>query len=224
MAKQLSDFDLNKDNPFVARALPQIANAIVEKRVVAANKDESAILRGVTPDGELSGEAVFARYIATDSRQYTKMFNAGFRAFYDLKPASMKVVHYIMNHMKPNRDDVIILAEDVMSETGIKSKTTIYHALAELCNAEIIARGAFEVQFFVNPMVMFNGDAVEFSLRIVNSDKYHQDGDELVKRGGLKSTIKLMQQSGLLPENIDDDPRQLHLDMDGEDGQSIELR
>lgn len=224
--KNLTEFELNKDgNPFLNRALPQIANAIVEKRVVAANRDEGAILRGITPDGELSGEAIFARRVVKDGRGFTKMFNWGFTALYDLKPASIKVLHFIMNHMKPNRDDVIILPEEVMKETGIKAKSTIYAALGELCAAEVIARGSFDVQYYINPMVMFNGDTITFSLTVVNGDKrFHKDGDEEVKASGLKSTIKLLQDEGVLPKNLDEDPRQLHLDMDGEDGQSIELR
>lgn len=39
----------------------------------------------------------------------------------------------------------------------------IYKGLAELITAEIIARGPNEYVWFINPMIVFNGDRVTFA-------------------------------------------------------------
>ena len=40
--------------------------------------------------------------------------------------------------------------------------------MAELISAEIIARGRTEVFFYINPMVIFNGNRVTFAKTYVN--------------------------------------------------------
>lgn len=50
-----------------------------------------------------------------------------------------------------------------MEYTLYKSDKQIYKGLGELVNGEIIARGPNEYVWFVNPMVVFNGDRVSFA-------------------------------------------------------------
>lgn len=56
---KLSDFELNKENPFAKQALVNIGNAIVSKSVKTANKDEAAVLKAVDNNGEILGNSVF---------------------------------------------------------------------------------------------------------------------------------------------------------------------
>ncbi len=195
MGKLLSDFKLNTENPFAKYALVQIGRAIVSRKVLASNKDEGAILKAVDREGQILGNTVFMRNKTVDEEQFAKFFFAGFKAFFDLKPASIKVFGYILNQLKPNDDSFRFYVEECMAATGY-TKMTIYRALGELCAAEIIARGKDERDYYINPMVVFNGDRVTFATTFINKNypKYHTTS------GTLKGTIDVMSSDKVLPE------------------------
>ena len=165
--RKLSDFELNKENPFAKQALVNIGSALVSKSVKGTNKDESAILKAVDGNGEILGNSVFIRNKAVDTESFAKFFLAGFKAFFDLKPASIKVFKYILGQLKPNQDSFMFFMDECKEETGY-SEVSIFRALGELCSAEIIARGRSEVFFYINPMVIFNGNRVTFAKSYVN--------------------------------------------------------
>lgn len=192
--RKLSDFELNKENPFAKQALVNIGNALVSKSVKGTNKDESAILKGVDNNGEILGNSVFIRNKTVDTENFTKFFLAGFKAFFDLKPASIKVFGFILEQLKPNQDSFMFFMDDCKEQTGY-SEVSIFRALGELCSAEIIARGRFDVEYYVNPMCVFNGDRVTFATTYINKNFPTYKTSQRT----LKGTISQMQSEGELP-------------------------
>lgn len=195
MGKSLSDFQLNSENPFAKQALVQIGSAIVSKKTSSSNKDEKAILKAIDDNGAILGNTVFMRNKVVDSEQFAKFFFAGFKAFFDLKPASIKVFGYILKQLKPNQDSFRFYVEECCEETGYV-KMTVYRALGELCAAEIIARGKDERDYFINPMVVFNGDRVTFATTYINKNYPNYQ----TSNGRLKGTIDVMSQEKILPD------------------------
>jgi len=161
--KKLSDFSKNIENPFLNQALEVINKNIVQKNKTASNTGESAILKAIDEKtGNVLGHTTFIRQIEVDEEQFTKFYLSNFSAFYGLKPASIKVFGFILKQLKPNRDTFDFYVEDCILETGY-TKMTIYRALTELLNNNIIARGRNEYAYFINPMVIFNGNRVTFA-------------------------------------------------------------
>lgn len=195
--KKLSDFEMNRENPFAKQALVNIGNALITKSVKGTNKDEAAILKGIDQNGEILGDTVFIRNKTVDSEGFAKFFLAGFKAFYDLKPASIKVFSFILSQLKPNQDEFLFFMDDCIKETGY-SQASIFRALGELCSAQIIARGRTELQYYVNPMVCFNGDRVTFATTYIN--KNFPDMQGKVTNRNLKGTIAVMKEKGELPQ------------------------
>lgn len=189
MGKLLSDFKLNSENPFAKHALVQIGRAIVSKKILGSNKDEGAILKAVDQEGQILGNTVFMRNKTVDEEQFAKFFFAGFKAFFDLKPASIKVFGYILNQLKPNDDSFRFYIDECIEATGY-TKMTIYRALGELCSAEIIARGKDEKDYYINPMVVFNGDRVTFATTYINKNypRYR------TTQAQLKGTIEVLKE------------------------------
>ena len=135
----------------------------------------------------------------------------------------------------------MFFVEDCIEATGY-SQASIFRALGELCSAEIIARGRSDKQFFINPMICFNGDRVTFATTYIN--KNFPDMEGKVTNRNLKGTIDIMKRKGDLPyidkeedDRVDltelqaqvdaanrqiidlvnseeEDPRQMHLDFD----------
>lgn len=74
----------------------------------------------------------------------------------------MRVFGHILKQLKPKNDRFYFIVEECMKETGY-SKPTIYKALTELVINKIIARGPHDIIYFINPMIVFNGDRVTFA-------------------------------------------------------------
>ena len=195
MNKKLKDFEMNKSNPFAKQAIVNIGEALVSRSVKTANKDEAALLKAVDNQGQLLGNTVFIRTRVVDSETFAKVYKQGFQAFADLKPSTLSVFQFIIQCLRPDRDDFFFFVEDAMESTGY-SKMTIYRALGELCNKNIIARGRTEEQYYINPMYVFNGDRVTFAQTWINENypAFHTSS------GQLKSTIEAMKGQGELPQ------------------------
>ncbi|KAB4315905.1 MFS transporter [Bacteroides thetaiotaomicron] len=103
------------------------------------------------------------RQIEVDEEQFAKLYLNNFAAFFDLSQAAIRVFGYIMTCMKPKNDMIMFILEDCLEYTKYTSKGTVYRGLAELVKAEIIARGINENLWFINPLIVFNGDRVSFT-------------------------------------------------------------
>lgn len=192
--KKLSEMPMHKTNPFAEETIAKMGNVLVSKKVLGANKDEGAILKAVDNNGEVLGGTAFIREKVIDQELFAKFFFAGFGAFYDLKPVSIKVFGFIMQQLKPNLDIFYFYLDDCIDATGY-TKMSIYRALTELCNHNIIARGRTEYEYYINPMVVFNGDRITFATTYINAN--HPDFE--TSRRGLRSRITEMKHYNVLP-------------------------
>lgn len=169
---KLSDFSRNKENPFLKQAVEQVNKNVVKKYKTATKTGEKAILKAYDENtGEVLGHTQFIRQIEVDEEKFTKLYLSNFSAFFDLKPSAIKVFGYIMTVLIPKKDMFWFFLEDCQEFTGYKSHKSIHDGLASLLNAEIIARGRNESQYFINPMVAFNGDRITFAKTYVKKRK-----------------------------------------------------
>lgn len=192
------------------QTLVKLNGALGCKKVMGANKDEGAILKAFDEKtGEVVGQTAFFREKTVDQEQFTKFYLSGFKAFFDLRPATIKVFGYILNLLKPNSDEFLFNYKDCMEVTKYSS-VTIFKALAELCKAEIIARGWNDVLYYINPMVVFNGDRVTFATTYINKNFPNRN----TSNARLKNTIGILEDDGELPR---DDVREIPLFGDNEE-------
>lgn len=160
---KLSNYDFNKENPFIKQAIEQVQSNIVKKYKTASKTGEKAILRAITEDGEILGHTQFIRQIEVDEQQFAKLYLSNFTSFFDLKPAAIKVFGYILGQLIPNKDEFVFLLEDCIKYTGYKTKASVFQGLGELVENEIIARGKTDFLYYINPMVVFNGNRITFA-------------------------------------------------------------
>lgn len=162
--KKVSDFAKNDENPFIQQAIENIDKNIVKKYKSSTNTDQKATLVAYDPNtSEILGHTRFIRQIEVDEEQFAKLYLANFGAFFDLSTAAIRVFGYILKCLKPKSDQFMFDRKKCMEYTHYKSDKQIYKGLGELVNGEIIARGPNEYVWFVNPMVVFNGDRVSFA-------------------------------------------------------------
>ena len=96
-------------------------------------------------------------------RAICKLYLANFAAFFNLSQSAIRVFGYILTCMKPKNDMIIFDRRKCLEYTQYKSDKAIYKGLAELVQSEIIARGPNEYNWFINPLIVFNGDRVSFT-------------------------------------------------------------
>lgn len=161
---KVSQFQKNDENPFLNQALEVIDKNIVKKYKNSSQTDQKATLLAYDPNtAEVLGYTRFVRQIEVDEEQFAKLYLSNFAAFFTLSQASIRVFGYILTCLRPKQDMFIFLMEKCKEYTQYETTKPIYKGLAELLQAEIIARGPADNLWFINPMVVFNGDRVTFA-------------------------------------------------------------
>lgn len=162
--KKFSDFPNNKENPFMQEAIVQIEKSIVRKCRSSTGTSRSAVLHAIDPStGEFKGHTAFIRQIEVDEQEFIKFYLKEFKAFCGLSEKAMRIFNFILKQLKPNSDEFMFLINDCIDEVGYKSKTSIYNALTELIQADVIAKGKTDTLYFINPNMIFNGNRVTFA-------------------------------------------------------------
>jgi len=169
---KLTTFEKNKENPFLSQAVEEIKNNIVKKYKTASKTGEKAILKAFDENtGEIVGHTQFIRQIEVDEQQFAKFYLSNFSAFFDLKPSAIRVFGYVLSQLTPNKDYFYIDFDEMLEITKYKNKSSIYDGLASLVQNEVIARGKNEYHYFINPMVVFNGNRITFAKTYVKKKK-----------------------------------------------------
>lgn len=163
-AYKLSSFSFNEENPFLKEAVEQVQNMVVKRFKSAVRTDERAILKAYDENtGEVLGHTQFIRQIEVDEEQFAKFYLSNFSVFFDLKPPAIKVFGYILNQLVPNKDEFLFVIDDCTKFCGYKTKASIFQGLGQLVENRIIARGKTDFLYYINPMIVFNGNRVTFA-------------------------------------------------------------
>ena len=168
----ITEFKNNRENPFLEDAVEQVNNNIVKKYKTATKTGEKAILQAFdSSTGEVLGHTQFIRQIEVDEEQFAKFYLSNFSVFFDLKPQAIKVFGYILTQLIPSKDEFMFFHEDCLEFTGYKSQTSVRIGLTSLLQNKIIARGRTDILYFINPMVVFNGNRITFAKTYVKKKK-----------------------------------------------------
>lgn len=149
------------ENPFVEKAIQDVS--IVKKTQImrTGNKDEIQMI--VNSEGTVEGYSAFMRYIEVDEEKFAKVYLSQFEKFWDLSKAAVRVFGYIISALKPNQDSFFLRMDKCLDYTGYKQKTMIISGLSDLIESGIIAKSKYENEYFINPLVVFNGSRVTFA-------------------------------------------------------------
>ncbi len=168
---KVSDFQKNRENPFMKEAIEQIENNVVKKYRSSTGSSRDAILQARDSEGNPAGHTTFIRQIEVDEEQFVKVYLSQFSAWFNLKPQGLKVFGYIMTKLIPRQDLVPFFMYECLEYTAYKGEKSIYIGLANLLENNIIARGMNENFYFINPLITFNGDRVTFAKSYVKTQK-----------------------------------------------------
>ena len=169
---KVRDCKKHKKNPFLEKAIQEVEGGIVRKYKAASSYDQRAVLQAVDPKtGEVLGHTSFIRQIEVDEDKFAKFYLKNFSAFFDLRTSAIKVFGYILSELKPQEDMFLFFLGDCMNYTGYKTAKPIYEGLSYLIASEIIARGRADNIYYINPLIVFNGNRVTFAKSYVKRKK-----------------------------------------------------
>jgi hypothetical protein len=119
------------------------------------------------------------RYVEVDEEQFAKVYLSQFAAFWELTKPAIRVFGYILTKVKPKQDYFYFDMEDSMAYTGYTHRNNILTGLSCLIECGIIARSNKAYKYFINPLVVFNGDRVSFAKTYIKKKRGQLDSQQL---------------------------------------------
>ncbi len=172
--KKITDHPSYDHNPFVEQALEGIQKQTVRRTKVirpdaSLSKQVQQIV--VNTDGEPVGYGAFMQYIEVDEEQFAKIYLSQFAAFWDLSKSAIRVFGYIISTLKPGQDRIIFRMDKALLYTKYSHRSHILTGLSTLAECGIIARTSYEFEYFINPLIFFNGNRVTFAKTYIRKKK-----------------------------------------------------
>jgi hypothetical protein len=181
--KKITNHETYEDNPFVEEALTGIQKQTVRKtRVIRPEVGLSKQVQQVVvnTDGEATGYGAFMQYIEVDEEQFAKVYLSEFSAFWDLSKPSMKVFGYIISVLQPNQDRLIFKMDKALVYTRYSHRSHVLTGITGLIENGIIARTRYEYEYFINPLIFFNGNRVTFAKTYIKKRKAADVENQLI--------------------------------------------
>ena len=148
---KVTDFDIFIKSPFIDDMAQYVKSNLRTKKVnvgVAGtfinNAGESTVVRG-------------SKVVPVDKQRYVKLYITGIDKIYAMPYMAVKVLMYMSTHLKKDAITVDFDRDDC--KKVLKCSTNgLFDALAELMYHSIIHKTKWKFMYWINPMVIFNGD------------------------------------------------------------------
>lgn len=172
--KKITEHPAYENNPFVEEALEGIQKQTVRKtRVIRPDdglaKQVQQIV--VNADGEATGYGAFMQYIEVDEDKFAKVYLSQFAAFWELSKPAIRVFGYILSALKQGQDRLIFKMDKALTYTNYSHRSHVLTGLSNLVECGIIARTPYDYEYFINPLVFFNGNRVTFAKTYIRKKK-----------------------------------------------------
>ena len=157
----LNQFEKYDENPYVEKVINEIQEHTVwKKKFIKGNR--STMNHIINDQGELVGQSALLHMMKMEDTKFIKVYK--FSSFYELTKPSLKMLDYIIAQcIVPNKDLFYINFTEARKFTRYTADNMIRTGLAGLIKENIIARTGNPVKFYLNPMVLFNGNRIKFS-------------------------------------------------------------
>ncbi|RZK32874.1 MAG: RepA protein, partial [Hymenobacter sp.] len=123
----------------------------------------------------VTGYSQFVRFIEVEEDKFAKLYLSQLASFWDLSKPAIRVFSYILTVLKPKQDLFIFIMEDCLQYANYSSERSVFEGLTGLIEANIIARSNHHLKYYINPLVVFNGDRVTFAKTYVKKKKEKEE-------------------------------------------------
>lgn len=162
---KITEFPKNKENPFMGGFLDSMTVTRRRKQLLSSNGKHNMLV--IDTDDKQVAQAGFYEIQEVDEAQFVKVFATFFAMQAGLTRTGREVLAYIMTLLEPRKDTIVIQNDKALHFLGYKTRKSLVAGIGDLLEKEVIARGFFDNEYFINPMIMFNGDRVTFAKTFV---------------------------------------------------------
>jgi hypothetical protein len=166
--KKVTDFEEYTENPFVEKAIQDIKMIKKTQTIRPKSRDEIQLI--VSGD-EVTGHSAFMRFVEVEEEKFAKLYLSQLSAFWDLSKPAIRVFSYILTRLKPKQDNFYFEMESCLEYTKYTHAKNVLSGIADLIEAGIIARTKRHYEYYINPLVIFNGDRVTFAKTYIRKKK-----------------------------------------------------
>ena len=110
-----------------------------------------------------------------DHETFIKVFKDNLKYIAKLSRTAQAILWYIMDNIPKDRGHVIIDNATVMDFCGFKHRKSVRDGVIELLDKNILSRSTVPKKYWVNPLVLFNGN------RITYAEEYILDSADVVE-------------------------------------------
>lgn len=167
--KKVTDSPKHTENPFLEKAMDEITYSKKTQIIRPTNKSEIQMI--VSDGGVVEGYSAFMRFVEVDEDKFAKLYLSQFESFWELSKAGIRVFGYIINMIKPNKDTFFLRMDSALEYTKYTHANSVYSGISDLIEHGIIARGKYDSEYYINPLVVFNGSRVTFAKTYVKKRK-----------------------------------------------------
>lgn len=161
--KKLTDYKTNRENPFLGKVVAEMKVSVKRQTIRSKARGGDTEFFVVDGLGTEQGRATFGHEHEVDEALFTKIFREGIVSMNGLSARGTKVWYYICDVLEVGHTSFHFMPGRCLTHTGYKTRGNILSGLAELLEADIIARSEDSSLYFINPAVMFNGNRVTFA-------------------------------------------------------------
>lgn len=162
---KITDFPKHEENPFMPDLLDSMTVTRRRKQLASSNGKHNMVV--IDTDEKQVAHAAFYEIQEVDETQFIKVFSTFFAMQAGLSRTGREVLAYIMTLLEPRKDTIFIQNDKALHFLGYKTRKSLTTGIGDLLDKEVIARGFFDNEYFINPMIMFNGDRVTFAKTFV---------------------------------------------------------
>lgn len=152
-----------------------------------------------TETGEDLGEAAFQQVRVVDKSKFLMFYLSGQQVFWQLSAKAQKLLRLIFNEVSYRaigKDEIYLsweVAEKFFKEEGIKcGRSSYFSAIKELSEKMVIAESVRTNIWFINPVLIFNGNRATFVQKIIAEDpNLVEEAQEITAKRSLEAMRKL---------------------------------
>ena len=190
---QIRNFDKHHENPFIEDTVQNFSTT--SKKLIVGDPNRVIVSRDT---GEVTGQVAFINYIEVDEEKFVKMFTSEIKSLFNLSSAGIRVFGYVMSILRPNQDKIIIRTKECCKYVGYSSETPVRAGIGDLIKNGFLARTEYTEEYYINPMLFFNGNRVTFVKEYIKKNHQEEGKVGLLEEGNKR--LEVQENGNLNPE------------------------
>lgn len=154
---KLSDYPVSKTSPY-EYSLKDRLNKCTGNRVLSFGNARIELGRY---QNNITARVALTQKV--DHETFIKVFKDGLKYIADLSRTAQSIMWYIMDNLPRDKSYVIIDNASIMDYCHFKTRKSVRDGVMELLTKNIIAKSPLPKKYWVNPLVVFNGNRITFA-------------------------------------------------------------